>query len=98
MMGRDDHLLSAYLDLYLLSAYLDLSAESSAVDTPSWRSGAPSGSAIPALRRGRGVLAFGDLMSDARGRLWQDRRLGQSENQWSSTRHSRRGRDWWVPR
>src|SRR3989475_12589958 len=88
MMGREDH---------LLPAYLDLSAESSAVDTPSWRSGAPSGSAIPALRRGRGVLAFGDLMSDARGRLWQDRRLGQSENQWSSTRHSRCGRDWWVP-
>src|SRR2546425_5779764 len=34
MMGRDDH---------LLSAYLDLSAESSAVETPSWRSGAPPG-------------------------------------------------------
>src|SRR2546427_4165599 len=34
MMGRDD---------YLLSAYLDLSAESSAVDSPSWRSGAPPG-------------------------------------------------------
>src|SRR2546428_1104353 len=60
MMGRDDH---------LLSAYLDLSAESSAVDTPSWRSGAASGTAIPAVRRGLGWLSFGDLMPDARARL-----------------------------
>src|SRR5438128_12691330 len=57
MLGRDDH---------LLSAYLDLSAESSAVDTPSWRSGAPPpGSAIPACPRGRRGLPFVSPIPDA---------------------------------
>src|SRR2546427_10197645 len=89
VLGRDDFLLWRTSIRPLFCQTMTL---------PHGETANPSGSAIPALRRGRGVLAFGDLMSDARGRLWQDRRLGRSENQWSSTRHSRRGRDWWVPR